>query len=101
MDRDTKLFYLLKIKNKLDFKIQNSNNYLFNNELIKYLEICIDICNLLEKRYFGNVKDIRDLFLLIQATIKNKDFYNARELVKIKIKELESSGKQSSSNKIN
>lgn len=100
MDKETRLFYLTKIRNKLQFKLQNlrkSDNYLMTNEIIKYIEMCIDICDLIERKYFENLKEVKNFFSLVQATVMQKDYYNAKELVEIKIKELEQSTNISSS----
>lgn len=100
MDKETRLFYLTKIRNKLQFKLQylyEPDNYLMTNEIIKYIEMCIDICDLIERKYFENLKEVKNFFNLVQATVMQKDYYNAKELVEIKIKELEQSTNISSS----
>lgn len=100
MDKETKLFYLSKIKTKLNYKLQNPNNYLYVSEILKYLEICTDICELLERKFLENTREIRNLFEMIKVIVKQKDYLNAKELVEIKIKELDASGKQSSSKQV-
>lgn len=66
-----------------------NNNEAIRNDLLMYLEICIDICNLLEKRYYKAVEEERNIFQLIQASILEKDYLNALEFTKLKIKELD------------
>ncbi len=87
MEKELIEFYLKKISLKLQWIL--NNNDAIRNEILIYIEICIDICNLLEKRYYRAVNEERETFQNIQATILEKDYFNALEYTNIKIKELE------------
>lgn len=91
MDKDLKLFYLLKIKKKIRWIIENGE--ISKNELLMYLEICIEICNMLEKRFYKKVNEEREDFKNIQAAVLYNDYFNALEYTVIKIKELDDSEK--------
>lgn len=87
LEKELVQFYLNRISMKLQWTL--NNNEAIRNDLLMYLEICIDICNLLEKRYYKTVGKERNIFQLIQASILEKDYLNALEFTKLKIKELD------------
>lgn len=87
LEKELVQFYLNRISMKLQWIL--NNNETIRNDLLMYLEICIDICNLLEKRYYKTVREERNIFQLIQVAILERDYLNALEFVKLKIKELD------------
>lgn len=93
MDKKTKLFYLQKTRTKVNDIIQNTNNYFYINDAKMYINQLLDICALLEKKYLCNIKDIRATLEMILNMLNQQDYYNSRELLDIKIKELDASSK--------
>ncbi len=93
MDKKTKLFYLQKTRTKVNDIIQNTNNYFYINDVKMYINQLLDICALLEKKYLCNIKDIRATLEMILNMLNQQDYYNSRELLDIKIKELDASSK--------
>ena len=93
MDKKTKLFYFQKTRTKVNDIIQNTNNYFYINDAKMYINQLLDICALLEKKYLCNIKDIRATLEMILNMLNQQDYYNSRELLDIKIKELDASSK--------
>lgn len=93
MDKKTKLFYLQKTKAKVNDIIQHSNVYFYINDAKMYINQLLDILRLLEQKYLCNIKDIKITLEMILTMLNNQDYYNAKELLTIKIKELDPSDK--------
>lgn len=96
MDKDLVLFYLRKVEEKVKICMLNVNEAL-RNDLLMYLEMCIEICNLIKKRFYRDVSKYKSIFDEIQSQILLKDFNGALKIVLNKKKELEHSGKVTSS----
>lgn len=97
MDKDLVLFYLKKIEEKIKICMLNTNETL-RNDLLMYLELCIEVCNLIKKRFCKDVSIYKNIFDEIQAEVLLKDFNEALKIVLDKKKELEHCGRVTSSN---
>ena len=86
MEKDLKLFYFKKIKSKIKWIIQN--NETMRNDLLMYLEICIEVCNLLEDKFKQNTGRDKDIFQQIQNCVLLNHYFEAYEFITIKEKEL-------------
>lgn len=96
MDKDLILFYLLKIEGKAKVYFLQSSEAA-RNDLLMYLEICIEVCNMLEKSFYKKVDAERRLFQDIQGNVLVKDIGSVLNMISGKKKELESSRTVSSS----
>lgn len=96
MDKDLVLFYLKKIEEKIKICMLNTNETL-RNDLLMYLELCIEVCNLIKKRFYKDVSVYKNIFDEIQAEVLLKDFNKAFNIISSKKKELGYSGKVASS----
>ena len=65
---------------------------MLKNDLLLYLEICIELCNMLEKRFFRNVLMEKEFFQDLQAKILLNNVENVFGIIANKKRELESSG---------
>lgn len=96
MDKDLVLFYLKKIEEKIKICALNANEAL-RNDLLMYLEMCIEVCNLIKRRFYRDVSIYKNMFDEIQAQILLKDFKEGLKIVLDKKKELAHCGKVTSS----
>lgn len=97
MDKDLVLFYLKKIEKKIKICTLNTNETL-RNDLLIYLEMCIEVCNLIKRRFYRDVSKYKSMFDEIQSQILLKDFNEGLNIVLDKKKELAHCGKATSSN---
>lgn len=97
MDKDLVLFYLKKIEEKIKICALNTNEAL-RNDLLMYLEMCIEVCNLIKRRFYRDVSKYKSMFDEIQSQILLKDFNEGLKIVLDKKKELAYCRKATSSN---
>lgn len=97
MEKDLILYYLKKIEKKVKLYFLNGNETL-RNDLLMYLEICIEVCNMLERKFYKNVNKERMLFQDIQSSVLLRDMGSVLNFILDKKKELGYSGNVASSN---
>ena len=90
MEKDLIMYYLSKIENKVKIYSLRKTEAL-KNDLLLYLEICIELCNMLEKRFFRNVLMEKEFFQDLQAKILLNNVENVFGIIANKKRELESS----------